>query len=93
VAWPAFIDIVFPQLWEVDFRQQATHLETPVYFLIGRHDINAPVALAQEYFAALSVPRKELIWFERSGHNPWVSETARFVEVMANTVLAQTYPK
>lgn len=84
------LDVVYPQLWGVDFRQQATHLKVPVYFLIGRHDVNAPTRLAEEYFSLLSAPHKELIWFEHSGHNPWVNESARFVEVVVNTVLAQT---
>jgi CubicO group peptidase (beta-lactamase class C family)/pimeloyl-ACP methyl ester carboxylesterase len=86
------LDVVYPQLWEVDFRTQAPHLEVPVYFLIGRHDVNAPPALTEEYYQLLDAPHKELIWFEHSGHNPWVNESARFVEVMVNTVLAQTQP-
>ena len=86
------LNAVYPQLWEVDFRKQATSLGAPVYFLLGRHDVNAPPALAEEYFKLLQAPRKELIWFERSGHNPWVNESARFVEVVVNTVLAQTQP-
>jgi pimeloyl-ACP methyl ester carboxylesterase len=82
--------VVYPQLWDVDFRQQATHLEVPVYFLIGRHDVNAPPQLTEEYYQLLAAPYKEMIWFERSGHNPWVTESDRFVQVMADTVLAQT---
>lgn len=87
------LGIVYPQLWEVDFRQQATELKAPVYFLIGRHDVNAPPRLTEEYYTRLSAPHKDLIWFERSGHNPWVNESARFVEVVVNTVLAQTQPE
>jgi pimeloyl-ACP methyl ester carboxylesterase len=84
--------VVYPQLWDVDFREQAPRLEVPVYFLIGRHDVNAPPELTEEYYQILTAPRKELIWFERSGHNPWVHEPAKFVDVMVNTVLAQTQP-
>ena len=84
--------VVYPQLWEVDFRTQATKLDVPVYFLIGRHDVNAPPQLTVEYYQLLDAPHKELIWFERSGHNPWVHESARFVDVMVNTVLAQSQP-
>jgi pimeloyl-ACP methyl ester carboxylesterase len=84
--------VVYPQLWDVDFREQAPRLEVPVYFLIGRHDVNAPPELTEEYYQILTAPRKELIWFERSGHNPWVHESTRFVDVMVNTVLAQTQP-
>jgi pimeloyl-ACP methyl ester carboxylesterase len=78
--------VVYPQLWDVDFRKQATRLEVPVYFLIGRHDVNAQPKLTEEYFNILTAPHKELIWFERSGHSPWVNESAKFVEVMVKAL-------
>jgi len=86
------LNLVYPQLWEVDLRQQASHLEAPVYFLKGRHDVNALTVLTEEYYRVLTAPHKELIWFERSGHNPWISEPTKFVDVMVNTVLAQNSP-
>jgi pimeloyl-ACP methyl ester carboxylesterase len=86
------LDVVYPQLWDVDFRTQATKLEVPVYFLLGRHDVNAPPVLAEEYYELLNAPHKELIWFERSGHNPWVNESANFIDVVVNNVLADTTP-
>ncbi len=79
--------IVYQQLWDVDFRKQATRLEVPIYFLIGRHDVNASPKLTEEYFNLLTAPHKELIWFEHSGHNPWVNESAKFVNVMVSKVL------
>ncbi|HET9494693.1 MAG TPA: alpha/beta hydrolase [Chloroflexia bacterium] len=84
-------NVIFPQLWaaDVDLRQEAQRLQVPVYFLIGRHDVNAPPALTEEYYALLDAPRKELIWFERSGHNPWVTEADRFADVVVNRVLAE----
>ncbi len=84
------LGVVYPQLWEVDFRTQATKLDVPVYFLIGRHDVNAPAVLTQEYLELLDAPHKEIVWFEHSGHTPWVSEAERFVQVVVDTVLAQT---
>jgi pimeloyl-ACP methyl ester carboxylesterase len=83
------LGIVYPHLWDVDFRTQATKLDVPVYFLLGRHDINAPVALTEQYVDLLDAPHKEIVWFERSGHTPWVSESDRFVQAMVDTVLAQ----
>ena len=80
--------IVYQQLWDVDFRKQAIRLNVPIYFLIGRHDVNAPTNLTEEYFNLLTAPQKELIWFERSGHSPWMNESERFVEVMVNKTLA-----
>jgi len=69
---------VYPQLYPVDLRVDYNKLPVPVYFFIGRHDINAPTALVQEYFDTLEAPKKELVWFERSGHSPWMNEAHAF---------------
>lgn len=81
---------VYPHLWDVDFREMAPELEVPVYFLLGRHDVNAPPSLVEDYYDLLDAPHKEIIWFEHSGHSPWTSEPDKFVEVMVNQVLAET---
>ncbi|PSB39837.1 hypothetical protein C7B69_01215 [filamentous cyanobacterium Phorm 46] len=83
------VGVVFPQLWGVDFRKQATRLKVPVYFLIGRHDGTTSPKLTEEYFNLLTAPHKELIWFEHSGHGLWMNESAKFIDVMVNKVLAQ----
>ena len=84
------LDVVYPQLWDTDFREQAARLEVPVYFFIGRHDINAPVSLTEEYYEMLEAPHKEIVWFESSGHNPWVSESDNFVKAMVEVVLRKS---
>jgi pimeloyl-ACP methyl ester carboxylesterase len=84
------LGVVYQQLWDIDFREQAPRLDVPVYFLTGRHDVNAPPALIEEYYELLDAPHKELIWFERSGHSPWVSESEKFIDVMVNNVLQAT---
>lgn len=83
------MDVLWPQLWEVDLRQQVPHLEIPIYFLEGRHDVNAPPHLAEDYLQQLVAPHKELIWFEHSGHSPWVEESQKVVDMMVNKVLVQ----
>ncbi len=70
---------VYPQLYDIDLRDGYTKLEVPVYFFIGRHDINAPTSLVEDYFDLLDAPEKELVWFEHSGHSPWINESALFV--------------
>jgi pimeloyl-ACP methyl ester carboxylesterase len=81
------LDAVYPQLWSVDFRTSAPRLDVPVCFLIGRHDVNAPPALAEEYYRLLDAPHKEWVWFEHSGHNPWVSEAPAFASVIVDRFL------
>lgn len=81
---------VYAQLNDVDLRVQAPTLDVPVYFVKGRWDINASNALAEEYFALLNAPHKEWFWFEDSAHTPSWDEPSHFIDVMVNTVLAQT---
>jgi pimeloyl-ACP methyl ester carboxylesterase len=85
----ATVGVVFPQLWDVDFRQQATRLKVPIYFLVGRHDRTTSPKLTEEYFNLLTAPHKELIWFEHSGHGSWMNEPAKFVDVMLKILSTQ----
>lgn len=70
---------VYQQLYDIDLRTDYTKLKVPVYFFEGRHDINAPTALVEEYANVLDAPVKEIIWFENSGHSPWINESGKFV--------------
>lgn len=85
----ATVGVVFPQLWDVDFRKQAKRLKVPIYFLIGRHDRTTSPKLTEEYFNLLTAPHKELIWFEHSGHGSWMNEPAKFVDVMLKILSTQ----
>ncbi len=84
---------VYQQLYDIDLRKQAVKLEVPVYILHGRYDFNAPVSLVEEYYQVLNAPSKKMIWFEHSGHNPWIEEAELFVDTMVNVVLKETNGK
>jgi len=71
---------VYQQLYPIDLRKEYTRLDVPVYFFLGRHDINAPTSLAEEYITVLDAPEKKIVWFEHSGHSPWINESERFVK-------------
>ncbi|MDO5521595.1 MAG: alpha/beta hydrolase [bacterium] len=70
---------VYPQLKDVDLRKGYTDLEVPVYMFLGRHDLNAPIEIAEDFYQKLDCPQKEIVWFEHSGHNAKHNETEKFV--------------
>jgi len=70
---------VYQQLYSIDLRTDYLKLELPVYFFLGRHDINAPTVLVEEYLQVLEAPDKRIVWFEHSGHSPWINETEKFI--------------
>ncbi|HHY78029.1 MAG TPA: alpha/beta hydrolase [Clostridiales bacterium] len=71
---------VYQQLYTIDMRTDYTKLDVPVYFFLGRYDVNAPTVLVEEYVQVLDAPDKKIVWFEHSGHSPWINEPVKFVQ-------------
>lgn len=63
---------------EAPLGDRVESVEVPVYFFLGRHDMNTPAAVAAAYLKRLRAPRKELVWFERSAHFPFWEEPEAF---------------
>ena len=80
---------VYPQLYETDLRKSFIKLNVPVYFFLGKHDANAPVLLTKEYYDLLDAPKKEIVWFEHSGHDPWINESKLFVRQTVRVFLGK----
>ena len=74
---------------DADFVNQASELEVPVYYMIGRHDYTA--RFIEEYFEVLEAPKKELFWFENSAHGEIWTEADKFHDIMVKKVLLETY--
>lgn len=52
--------------------------EVPVFFLLGRFDMDAPSDLAAAYLERLEAPRKAVEWLEGSAHFPFFEEPEAF---------------
>ena len=81
---------LYPQLQDVDFRQSVPRLDVPIYLVEGANEAPGRSTLAVEWFDALQAPSKQLVVFDRSGHNPERDEPGRFAEYLADVVLAET---
>jgi pimeloyl-ACP methyl ester carboxylesterase len=64
---------LYPQLEQLDFTTQARKLDVPVYFLVGKKDVNAVASIVERYHNMLEAPHKELIW-SKSGHGATADE-------------------
>ena len=63
---------------KINFFNEKTDLDVPVYFFEGRYDYGTPYALVEKYFEIITAPHKEIIWFENSGHFINLEETERY---------------
>lgn len=73
---------LFTEASRMDLRKVYPRMECPVFFLIGRNDLQTHFILAQDYFRAIEAPAKELVWFMNSAHTPHRSEPVKFSETI-----------
>jgi pimeloyl-ACP methyl ester carboxylesterase len=78
--------VLYPQIQDIDLREDVPSLEVPVYLVIGKHEARGRAVLAEAWFEMLEAPSKELTVFEHSGHRPTFEEPAAFVSVMTRVV-------
>jgi len=69
---------LWTEVMKVNLLNGYTDFEIPVFLIQGKYDFNCPTELVYEYFEKITAPRKDLILFENSSHNPNFEENVRF---------------
>jgi len=72
-------------IFETNFAK-ITEIKVPVYFFVGRHDWSLPAIVTEEYFNKLISPKKEIVWFEQSGHECLEEESANFNKAIVDRI-------
>ena len=88
----AFMDtfsVLYPQLQDIDFRQTATDLDVPVYFVQGANEADGRSEPFDEWYRMLDAPSKDLVVLDTSGHRPLFEQPEEFAWYMDHTVLAE----
>lgn len=80
-VWNASSSLLQKDLYVADVRD-VKELKVPVILFQGRHDWNIPSVLAESWLKDLKAPKKEIIWFENSGHGPLEEEPQEFNQAM-----------
>jgi pimeloyl-ACP methyl ester carboxylesterase len=80
------IDAMCAEVSAIDLVTLVPALQMPVFFFLGRHDHWVPPEASVAYFDALTAPAKKIVWFEASGHDPFVDEPDKFNAAMADLV-------
>ena len=81
-------------LWDeflnTDLTRQIDHLDLPVYFFSGRHDLTANRDLSRAFFDRITAPVKGFYTFENSAHSPLFEEPERARDILLTDILQQT---
>ena len=63
---------------QLNLLESVPSLQVPAFSFVGRNDHWVPAETSVAYIDALTAPSKRLVWFEESGHEPFVDEPAKF---------------
>jgi pimeloyl-ACP methyl ester carboxylesterase len=80
------IESMWPEVSHLNLMDAVPALEVPVVMMLGRNDPWIPPEISVAYFDALQARSKQLVWFEHSGHEPFVDEPSKFVTLMLELV-------
>ncbi len=85
-------DVLYPQLQEIDFRQDVPSLDVPIYLFDGEHELRGRRDLAHEWLAMLDAPNKEMYTFEDAGHAVAFEHADDLHRILVEEILPATYP-
>jgi fermentation-respiration switch protein FrsA (DUF1100 family) len=88
-AFRRTLDAMWEETARLNLFELAPALEVLVFFSLGCNDHGVPPEAGLAYFEALKAPKKELVWFERSGTSrsstrrrsstpPWPNSSCRW---------------
>lgn len=81
------LEALWPELRGLNL-VRAREFEVPIFFLLGRYDMQVPAQIAADYFETLVAPCKRLFWFETAAHNAPFESPEEFLDVVARQVPA-----
>jgi len=80
------LDAMWAEVSRLNLLDAAPMLQMPVFFFLGRRDHLVAPETSVAYFDALTAPAKKLVWFEESGHEPFMDEPEKFNQAMVEMV-------
>ena len=90
--WAATWLPVFNEAAAIDLTVSLPEINCPVYFFTGRKDYQTNHNLTEAYFKQVKAPKKQLYWFEKSGHLVPDTEPEKMQDTIIHKILPETYP-
>ena len=80
------LDAMWDEVSRIDLTSRVPELQMPLFLLLGRNDHWVAPAISRAFFETVRAPRKAIVWFEHSGHEPFVDEPDAFYDAMLGLV-------
>ena len=83
--------IMYPQLEEIDLRQDVPELDVPAYILDGKAEVAARRDLTLAWYELLQAPEKRLFSFENAAHSVAFEQFQELHRILIEVILPETY--
>lgn len=84
LQWSKTWSPVWNEVMNIDLPKTLKKVDCPIYFFVGKNDIQTSTQITKEYFQELKAPKKGLFLFESSGHQIHQDEPEKFQNTIIN---------
>lgn len=86
LQWSNAWSPVWNEVMNIDLPKTLNRVDCPIYFFVGKNDIQTSTRITKEYFEKLEAPKKDLFLFENSGHQIHKDEPEKFQNTIIKTL-------
>lgn len=86
LKWSETWSPVWNEVMDIDLPKTLKEVNCPIYFFVGKNDIQTSTKITEDYFEKLKAPLKDLFLFENSGHQIHHDEPEKFQNTIIQTL-------
>ena len=86
LQWAKTWSPVWNEVMNIDLPKTLKKVNCPIYFFVGKNDIQTSTKITKEYFKKLKAPSKDLFLFENSGHQIHQDEPENLQNLILQTL-------
>nr|WP_315031476.1 alpha/beta hydrolase [uncultured Chryseobacterium sp.] len=86
LQWSKTWSAAWNEVMNIDLPKTLKKVECPIYFFVGKNDVQTSTRITTEYFEKVKAPKKDLFLFENSGHQIHKDEPEKFQNALMQAV-------
>lgn len=86
LQWSKTWSPAWNEVMKIDLPKTLKKVNCPVYFFVGKNDIQTLTSITEAYYKQVKAPKKDLFLFENSGHQIHKDESEKFQNTIIKTL-------
>ncbi|SHM13855.1 Pimeloyl-ACP methyl ester carboxylesterase [Chryseobacterium carnipullorum] len=86
LQWSKTWSPAWKEVMKIDLPKTLKKVECPIYFFVGKNDVQTSTVITKGYFEQVKAPKKDLFLFENSGHQIHKDEPELFQNRIIKTL-------